>query len=239
MLELYDMNDFINVKLSKKNIDRFHIRSSIFKAIKNNLNNFKGSLLDVGCGKMPYKEYILKNSTVNEYVGLDIENALLYDSNMKPDYTWDGLNMPFQNDSFETCIATEVLEHCPKPDLFLKECYRVLKSDGIFFFTVPFLWNLHEVPNDEYRYTPFSLERHLTHAGFKEIKIYANGGWHSSMAQMLGLWLKRSPMSTNKRKLLIFILFPFYKYLITIEQNKKIDFKEGQMIPSFYGTAKK
>jgi SAM-dependent methyltransferase len=188
---------------------------------------------------MPYKNYILEHSKVSTYNGLDIENALEYDTEVKPDFTWDGKTMPFGNESFDCAFATEVLEHCPDPELVLKEVCRVLNPNGIFFFTVPFLWNLHEVPHDEYRYTPFSLRRHLENAGFKDIVIKATGGWHASMAQMLGLWVRRSPMSNRKRAYLSFIFKPIMRYLISKDKTSQIKFKEGQMITGLYGTARK
>ena len=107
------------------------------------------------------------------------------------------------------------------------------------FFTVPFLWNLHEAPHDEYRYTPFSLERHLNNSGFSDIRIKATGGWHASMAQMLGLWVKRSPLSIIKKRYLSFLVKPIIKYLLKIEQKEKIMLSEGQMITGLYGVAKK
>lgn len=88
-------DNFVVIKLSKNNMHNFHIRKAILESIENNLSSFKGKLLDSGCGKMPYKEYILKNSEVTEYVGLDIENSLEYSTSVKPDYTWDGIKMPF------------------------------------------------------------------------------------------------------------------------------------------------
>lgn len=188
---------------------------------------------------MPYKNYILENSNVKKYIGLDIENALEYDAAVKPDFTWDGKTMPFESESFDCAFGTEVLEHCPDPEIVLKEVHRVLKTGGVFFFTVPFLWNLHEVPHDEYRYTPFSLERHLKNSGFKEIAIKATGGWHASMAQMLGLWLQRSPMSSSKRKFLSIFLKPIIGYLIKKDKSSQVNFTEGQMITGLYGIAKK
>ena len=188
---------------------------------------------------MPYKNYILKHSAVKDYVGLDIETAINYDENIKPDFYWDGKKMPFDSNSFNCALATEVLEHCPEPEVVLKETYRILKNDGIFFFTVPFLWNLHEVPYDEYRYTPFSLKRHLKNAGFEDIEIKATGGWHASMAQMLGLWVRRSPMASNKRKIFSYISKPLIRYLIKMDQTENIEFTEGQMITGLTGTAKK
>jgi SAM-dependent methyltransferase len=121
----------------------------------------------------------------------------------------------------------------------LKEVYRVLKKDGIFFFTVPFLWNLHEVPHDEYRYTPFSLQRHLENSGFRDINIKATGGWHASMAQMLGLWVRRSPLHPLKRKWFSILLKPVIKQLILKDSMSTPMFVEGQMITGLYGTAKK
>src|SRR5690606_18508018 len=145
--------------------------------------------------------------------------------------------MPFEDSTYQTIMATEVLEHCPEPEIVLKEIYRILKPGGVFFFTVPFLWNLHEVPHDEYRYTPFSLERHLRNAGFKNIKLRATGGWHAAMAQMLGLWVRRSPMSSFKRKYLSIIIKPIISCLIKIDKNSSVNFVEGQMITGLYGTA--
>lgn len=230
---------FVNIELSINTLDIYYIRRSILKALNNNLRFFSGNLLDIGCGKMPYKSFVLENSEVKEYVGLDIEKAIAYDASVKPDYTWDGVTMPFDNDSFECAFGTEVLEHCPKPEIILKEVFRVLKPNGVFFFTVPFLWNLHEVPNDEYRYTPFALKRYLENAGFSDIEIKATGGWHASMAQMLGLWIKRSPMSKNKRKYLSLILKPIIKFLINQDNPNNINFKEGQMLTGLSGIVKK
>jgi SAM-dependent methyltransferase len=188
---------------------------------------------------MPYREYILQNSRVQAYVGLDIETALEYDKNVKPDYTWDGRVMPFENDDFDGCIAIEVLEHCPEPEVFLKEVYRVLRPGSSFFFTVPFVWNLHEVPHDEYRYTPFALERHLRNSGFKEIEIKATGGWHAALAQMMGLWVRRAPISDGKRKYLSMFLKPVIGWLLSRDDARQVSFGESQMIMGLSGIAKK
>jgi ubiquinone/menaquinone biosynthesis C-methylase UbiE len=220
-------------------MDRYIARSTIFKAIKWAIPSLSGKLLDIGCGKMPYKKHLLEHSKVESYIGLDIENALIYDETVKPDFTWNGVSMPFSDNTFNCAFGTEVLEHCPDPEWILKETNRVLKSGGTFFFTVPFLWNLHEVPNDEYRFTPFSLKRHLENSGFREIEIRAMGGWHHSMAQMLGLWVKRAPISKRKAKVLSIIILPIMKYLIKVGNREKLQFTEGKMITGLYGIARK
>lgn len=232
-------DQFLNLKLHVNNLDRFYIRKSILDSLNKNITQFDGKLLDVGCGGMPYKDHIFQHSSITEYIGIDIENALDYNSEIAPDKTWNGVNMPFEENIFNCAIATEVLEHCSDPEITIKEIYRVLKPDGLFFFTVPFLWNLHEVPNDQYRYTPFSLKRHLENSGFKDIIIDATGGWNASLAQMLGLWVKRSRLSKRKRRYFSILLKPIIKKLIESDNLKSVQFVEGQMITGLSGVAKK
>ncbi len=230
---------FTHVPLVYKNLDIYQIRNSILNAIKEVSPLLNGRLLDVGCGKMPYKKYLIENTRIEAYTGLDLEDALPYQPGTRPDIFWDGQTIPLLDASYDCAIATEVLEHCPEPVKTLTEIHRVIKPGGVFFFTVPFLWNLHEVPNDEYRYTPFALDRMLKKSGFTNIEIYATGGWHSSLAQMLGLWVRRSPISPVKRKLFSIFLKPLIRFLIKKDVFKKNIFKEGEMITGIYGWAKK
>jgi len=232
-------DEFTNPELSFYNFDRYLIRKKIFEALNRSLHLFCGNMLDIGCGQMPYKKFIISNSEVNEYTGLDIEYALVYDENVSPDITWDGKTMPFEDNFFDCAIGTEVLEHCPEPEILLKETFRVLKPGGVLFFSVPFLWNLHEVPNDEYRYTPFSLERHLTNSGFKNNEIHATGGWHAAMAQMIGLWVKRAPIPAVLRWALYCLVYPAYRFLLLMSRRENVNFRNGMMITGLYGTAVK
>lgn len=233
------MKYFNDTEFTFQNLDVFIRRRSIHKSLNWALPYFGNNLLDIGCGKMPYKLHILENSKVRNYVGLDIETAIVYDESVQPDYTWNGKVMPFQDNCFESAFGTEVLEHCPQPDIVLAEVYRVLKPEGIFFFTVPFIWNLHEVPHDEFRYTPFSLQRLLENEGFKEIELYSSGGWHCYLAQAIATWIKRSGLSFRKQTILTFLLKPIIKFLYDKDENKTIAFQDGQMITDIYGIAKK
>lgn len=229
-------DNFTNIPLSASTLDIYNVRSSILRALKEVLPYLKGELLDVGCGKMPYRSYVLSNSSVKKYVGIDLANALSYDKEIKPDIIWDGTSMPIDDETYDCSIATEVLEHVFSPLSLLKEIHRVLKKEGLFFFTVPFLWPLHEVPHDAYRYTPWALEKILKQVGFENIQIHALGGWHASLAQMLGLWVCRSDISSYKKKILSILLKPIIAYLLTKDYRPSY-FKENSMITGLYGTA--
>lgn len=146
--------------------------------------------------------------------------------------------MPFKDNVFDCAMATEVLEHCPYPEVTLCEVSRVLKKDGLFFFTVPFVWPLHDCPYDEYRYTPWSLERHLNASGFDRVELFPTGGWNATLAQVMGLWVRRSPMGRRRRIFLSHVLKPIIKRLLK-NDHPKPSFNESQyLMPGIAGTAR-
>lgn len=226
-------NSFLDIQLSKNNLESFIIRKEIFKAVSTISPSFKGKVLDSGCGSMPYKELILSNKEVTEYIGLDIASALNYEE-VKADFLWDGIQMPFENDSFEVVFSTEVLEHVPNPELYLTEVKRVLKPGGMFFFTVPFLMSLHEVPNDYYRYTPFALEMIFKKVGFESVSIKPMGGYNAALAQMLGLWVNMYLWGW-KKKIMRHIAKPIISYLYS-KDRPPLNFQKSTMIVGLTGS---
>jgi glycosyltransferase involved in cell wall biosynthesis len=228
---------FLNPQFSMDNMDLYLIRKSILNALTEQLPAFTGVLLDLGCGQMPYRQYILSNSAVKKYIGLDIENPN-YQQVTKPDLFWDGKKIPLEDHSVDTVIATELFEHLPDIQSVLSEAERVLKPGGIIFFTVPYLWPLHDLPHDEYRYTPFALERHLSTAKFSDISLKPTGGWDASLAQMIGLWTRRRPMSDEERRKYSELYFPVFQSLVDSERTPE-RFTEGLMITGITGTARK
>lgn len=220
-----DINNFINIKFNYNNLNIYFVRTSIFSAIRDNLDYFKGKLVDIGCGKMPYKKYILENSKVSAYIGVDIENAIIYDKDIKPDLVWNGINLPVESNSCDFVLATEILEHCPHPEIIFKESYRILKDGGIMFITTPFIFPLHESPHDEYRYTPYSLQRLALKHGFKKNEIYSLGGINASLAQILSFY---------ENKYLRLLVMPIVWILIKIDRKPKI-FKDNAFFTGLYG----
>jgi SAM-dependent methyltransferase len=232
-------DDFLNIALTAKRLDRYVVRSSILKAVDWILPECRGTMLDIGCGEMPYRSYIVDRSAVEQYLGVDIESDLGYQDRVKPDRYWDGRVIPIEDGSINVVFCTEVLEHVPDTLSFLKEARRVLKPGGLFFFTTPFLWPLHDVPYDEYRFTPYAIERFFAEAGFQSWTVKPLGGWHASLAQMLGLWVNRSKLSARSRKFLRRIIKPIMRRLIDLDRTTDHGFSESAMITGLYGSAKK
>lgn len=229
---------FINISLTINTLDIWFVRKSIKNALLNVLPTFNGKFLDVGCGKMPYRTLIDENKNISEYIGLDIESARDY-GGAKPDIVWTKDNkIPLEDNTIQSAMATEVLEHCPEPQVIINEVYRVLEDKAVFFMTVPSIWNLHEVPYDEYRYTPFALKRLLQNAGFRQIDIKAHGGWNASLALMLAMWCRRYWKKPLPKFAFSLLFYPLIYILFKIDKAP-FPFKEGDMITGLYVIAKK
>ena len=227
--------DFLNPLCSPETLDLFIPRRAILEALRIQLARFHGTVLDIGCGYMPYKPLVLKPpSRAEKYIGLDLKD----NTYQKCDLQWDGRTIPLEDGSVDCALATEVLEHCPDPDTVMRQALRVLRPGGLLFLTVPFLWPLHDVPHDEYRYTPFALERHLRNAGFEQIMLSALGCWDASLALMIGLWIRRRPMSQQTRAILSRLALPVVRYLAG-RDRPSLAFTESSMITGVAGTATK
>jgi len=143
------------------------IRRCIYEYILNFATLAQGSLLDFGCGSKPYKKYF---TNVDKYVGLEYDNGDLSKSH-SADIVYSGNVLPFNNEHFDSVLATEVIEHIFNLDAMLDEIYRVIKPGGYFFITIPFIFGEHEVPNDYGRYTRYGIRKILEDHNFEVIEI--------------------------------------------------------------------
>lgn len=143
----------------------YSARKGLFQKLSILKPNVKGRVLDVGCGHKPYKSLF----QATEYCGLELDteyNRL----NKAADFYYDGKSFPFSNESFDTVLLNQVIEHVLDTDTLLKEISRVLKRNGGLVITVPFIWDEHEIPNDYMRYSSFGIKQLLSAHGFNIIE---------------------------------------------------------------------
>lgn len=139
----------------------------VFSALRANL---KGKCIDIGCGDMPYRSQIEKQ--LMRYDSLDIERRV-------PGVTYvaDVQDMSIiENDSYDSALCLEVLEHVPNPFKAISEIHRILKRNARLVCSVPHLSRLHEEPHDYFRYTKHGLRYLFENAGFRIISIEPTGG---------------------------------------------------------------
>jgi 2-polyprenyl-3-methyl-5-hydroxy-6-metoxy-1,4-benzoquinol methylase len=99
----------------------------------------KVKFLDVGCG-LGYssKEASVKGAKVT---GIDIGNKLIEKSKIKvPKAKFivaSASKLPFNNDTFDIVLCTEVIEHVNNQKKTIEEILRVLKNGGLLVITSP------------------------------------------------------------------------------------------------------
>ncbi len=148
----------------------------------------KGKLIDIGCGRMPHKGEF--EPLVDSYVGVDHPKvSKLYTSDKPPDVLADAKELPFQNNTFDTALLIQVLEHVDSPEKVIKEAGRVLKPGGVLIVSVPFLYPLHDMPYDWGRYTKTALKSFASEASLNVVKLKAQGGFFEFWLQLLNTFL--------------------------------------------------
>lgn len=130
----------------------------------------KGRLLDVGAGRRTYQPFIQKY--VEQYVCSDISTE-----RGTVDFISDAMSLSVSSNSFDTIFCAQVLEHLPRPQDALSEYFRVLRPGGKAIISVPHLSNLHNVPNDYFRFTPYGIKTLAEAAGFEVLEINPAGGF--------------------------------------------------------------
>lgn len=162
----------------------YNARKGLYASIVNFSDQVKGDLLDVGCGRKPYSHLF----SVNRYDGLDIDNEFTRSLGIA-DYYYDGTEFPIESSKYDTVLCNQVLEHVFNPDYFLSEINRVLKPNGSFLLTIPFVWDEHEQPYDYARYSSFGIKAILEKNGFKIIKQKKISGDFSLIFQLVNAYL--------------------------------------------------
>lgn len=138
----------------------------------------KGVTLDLGCGQRPYEKTFFAGAA--KYIGADYLS-----DRSKPDVICSALQVPFADNSFDTVVSTEVLEHVPEPLRALREIQRVLKPGGYLVLSAPMYWPRHEVPYDFFRYPYDGLLYLLKTSGLELTKLFNRGRSYAFLGQVL------------------------------------------------------
>lgn len=131
-----------------------------------------GFVLDAGCGRGRIAAMLSNLGT--DIVGLDKKGDGLWRKISAKFVIGDILNIPFENDVFDTCISFLVLEYVRDDEKAIMELYRVLKPSGKLLVSVANRNNLYSLrnkkkldPAHEREYTAVEITNKLKDAGFE------------------------------------------------------------------------
>ncbi len=138
------------------------IHQRLLYAYEASKSNIYGNVLEVGCGEGRGLATIA--DFCKNYTALDKNNALLNELSAKyPQFSFIHTNVPpFENvsdNSFDTIICFQVIEHIEDDNFFIKEIYRVLKPGGKAVISTPNInLTLSRNPWHTREYTPQELQ---------------------------------------------------------------------------------
>jgi len=189
----------------------------------------RGSLLDLGCGTVPM--YLAYKDQVEEIICIDWANS--EHQSIHLDSVMD-LNEPLVNipdNSFDTIILSDVLEHIRNPEQLLSEISRILKKEGVLLLNVPFFYWLHEKPYDFFRYTKFALEGMMDKVELDVLSLKTIGGSPEILADILMKHLHEIPLFG---KLFCWLIHHITWGFIHTPIGKKLSTKTSKNFPFGY-----
>jgi len=173
----------------------------------------RGDVLDIGAADR-WIEPHLKH--VKRYIALDYPatGQELYDA--QPCLFGSASQLPLQDDSFDTVILLEVLEHLERPHQALKEIQRVLRPGGTLILSLPFLYPVHDAPFDFQRYTRFGLERELKASGFQIEELENSLGSSESAGLIAALAISGAVVGSLQQRRPSLLIAPLLLGLIPV-----------------------
>lgn len=142
--------------------------------------DFKGLVLDLGCGNDPSEVGRISRENGAKYVGVDI------DFGCQPEIAAN-LNdpLPIGSNAVDAVVIANCFYIVMRPGRLLEEAHRVLKPQGSIFLMAPLIWQYCPEPKDYWRFTAEAVDLLLREAGFSEIQIFSVGGRWASSAHLI------------------------------------------------------
>jgi len=120
------------------------------------------TVLNIGHGGPVYKHL---NNKINKLTSLDLN------PDIQPDITASIEKMDMIDDnSVDLIFCMEVIEHVKNPFKGASEVHRILKPGGLFIASTVFIYPIHEVPCDYFRFTKYGLQELFNKMTMMEMK---------------------------------------------------------------------
>lgn len=214
-------------------------RKSIYDFIKRTGKKLGkvNKVLDFGCGCKPYRNLF----DAQKYIGIDVEVPENSSGEVEPDILYDGKILPFEAETFDTVLSSQVFEHIYDISMSINEIYRVTKKGGVLCATVPFVAAEHSKPYDFFRYTEFGIRQMLEEAGWEIISLEkaTSDGDTIRQEKIFALTAKMHNEKSILAFLHLLLVMPVWNWNFYLKQKRKIDYKNYNLPLGFFLFARK
>lgn len=211
----------------KKRSFPLRLLASISKIFQKRLFDYlsiycRGDVLDVG-GRDFFTRIQNKNIQYESWISLEYEKTAAFDrldtvdkSDGKHQILYgDGCNLEFEDETFDTVLNIQVLEHVFEPIKMMSEISRVLKPNGTAIIFAPQTMDLHMAPYHFQNFTRYWFLEAAKNENLEIVELVPFGGvWRTLASRFFlgivhGLRVPGWTVPEIKRPLLFYPLFPF------------------------------
>ena len=167
-----------------------------------NSSNSIIQVMDLGCGTGNSLDLFRRITPDIRWIGLDIEKSPEVVARTRTDgafVTYDGIHIPFGDNSFDLIYCNQALEHVRNPENVLREVYRLLRPNGYFVGSTSHLEPYHSY--SFWNYTPYGFSLLIKDAGLQLLEIrpgidaFALITTHVLDRFFSSWWAKESPLN--------------------------------------------
>ncbi len=152
-------------------------------------HEFEGSCLNAGSGEGLYADFLDAFPKVTHIAHMDLERpdiATRFGNDRHADCVGSMTDLPFADQSFESCLCTEVMEHVPDDEKGFSELSRVLAPGGLLLITTPTPPAPDDPAHAREGYTSDEMRTKLERHGFKILR--QTFCFHWIMRALLVVW---------------------------------------------------
>ena len=138
---------------------------------------------------------------------------------IKSKFQYHYKNIKLKNSSVDFVIIPNLLHHIDDPMILLKQVKKILKPKGKIFIFEPLVRELHQIPEDYSRFTPYGLNNNLKKLNFKDGSVAFSGGPFTCILYYWDQALQYIPI--NKRRNYVKKFNFNQKFLIEMDKKFK------------------
>ncbi len=150
-----------------KQVTAEHLARAVLRELDGNPR-----VLDLGCGEGDSQDLFKATNVRALWFGVDIDDSSEVRARTRQGgnfATFDGVNLPYRDASFDLVFSRQVLEHVRHPDRLLQDVARVLKPGGRFVGSVSYLEPYHS--RSIFDFTPYGVMRVFEEAGLDVLEL--------------------------------------------------------------------
>lgn len=163
-------------------------------------------ILDIGCGSAKY--WSLRPDL--NWLGIDVNSESKAEIIIKPNE-----NYPIEDNSVDAVLLSFSIEHISNLTHLLSELNRVLRNNGLIIIRCPFMYPLHDTPDDYWRFSIEGLDKLFSN--FSKVSARVSGNYFRGAAVNRNYFLLQfyeNFLNGRFRKALRYIFFAPFIFLI-------------------------